>query len=65
MAPDVDPRTPDVTHARASVTPFVILTIIVLVLAVGAYSYWPEMQQVLRSPTPSGTAPAAPPPTQP
>ena len=65
MPPNVDPRTPDVIHARASVMPFVMLTIIVLLLAVGAYFYGPEMQQVLSSSTPSGTAPVAPPPKQP
>ena len=60
MSPDADPRTQDVTQARASVMPFVILTIIVVAIAVGSYLYWPEMRQVLNNPTPSGTAPSTP-----
>lgn len=60
MAPDVDPRAPDVPHARASVVPFVILTVVILGLSVAAY-YWPEMQHVLSSPTPSGTQFVSPP----
>ena len=61
MALDVDPRAADVTHARASaVVPFVILTVVILGLSVAAY-YWPEMQHVLSSPTPSGTPPVSPP----
>lgn len=58
MSRDFNARTPEVTNERATVAPFVILIIIVLLLAVGAYLYWPEMEQVLSSPTPSGTAPA-------
>ena len=55
MSPDFNPRT-DTTQVGAAVIPFAILAIIVLLLVVGAYS-WPEMQQVLSSPTPSGAAP--------
>ena len=65
MSPVVNPRTPDQANARASVMPFVILTFIVLLLAAGAYSFWPEMQEVLSSPTPSGTPPVTTPPSQP
>ena len=63
MSPDFNPRT-DLTRVGASVIPFAILAIIVLLLAVGAYS-WPEMHQVLSSPTPSGAAPAATSPARP
>ena len=63
MSPDYNSKT-GVTHTGASVMPFAILAVIVLLLAVGAYS-WPEMQQVLSSPTPSGNAPPTPAPSQP
>ena len=42
MAREVDPRNPDVTHARASVVPFVILTIVMFALVVAAHTYWPH-----------------------
>ena len=42
MAREVDPRNPDVTPARPSVVPFVILTIVMFALVVAAHTYWPH-----------------------
>jgi hypothetical protein len=50
---NVDPRAPDVTHAQASIMPFVIMLVIVVGLAVGAYFNWPLLQQVLDSGSPN------------
>jgi hypothetical protein len=65
MALDNDPRTPDLTHAKNSVLPMIVLLVVVFGAALVAYRYWPEFQQVFSIPTPSGDAPAASPPTPP
>lgn len=59
MVGNVDPQSAHVTNARASAVPFVILAVVILGLAVATY-YWPEMQLVLNSPTPSGASPSKP-----
>ena len=60
-----DPRTPDLTHAKNSIWPMIVLLVVVLVAAWVAYRYWPEVQQVFSGPPPAGEAPAASPPTPP
>ena len=57
---NTDPRTPDVTDARAAVMPFIVLLLIIAAVAGAAYFYWPEMQQVLRSSTPTPTTQPTP-----
>ena len=56
MTMDTDPRMPDLGRTRASVTPFIVLVVIVAAAAVAMYAYQDQLQALLGFPPPTAVS---------